>query len=492
MLRTGPGLLRHSLCRPRLATLRWNHAVRSMGHVAYLGIGSNVGDRVHHIQEALKHLGTLAAQCRVTAVSFLYQTPAAEVTDQPQFLNCACRVETDFSPTDLLKHCKQVEETIGRQKTFRWGPREIDVDIIFYDEEVLDLRPETDLIVPHARCHQRAFMLGPVCDISPDMLHPRKGKPLKQLLEPMSPALLERVFPLQSQVHRLDGETLIMGILNVTPDSFSDGGKHATLQAAVKRAQEMVQAGVDILDIGGQSTRPHAATVPRDMELERVIPVIEALRVQGISTPISVDTFRSEVAAAAIAAGADMINDVSGGLLDDRMLTTAAKLAVPTCLMHYRGNPDTMMELTQYGNVVEDVAQHLTELARKGAASGMFPWNIILDPGIGFAKTAPQSIACLRETRRFAECNASQVTRGRHALLLGPSRKSFIGKLLADPDASSSRRVWGTAAACCSAVHGGANILRVHDAAEMRDVKIVADAVVRGFSWELDLSPEDC
>jgi dihydroneopterin aldolase/2-amino-4-hydroxy-6-hydroxymethyldihydropteridine diphosphokinase/dihydropteroate synthase len=184
-----------------------------------------------------------------------------------------------------------------------------------------------------------------------------------------------------------------MGVLNVTPDSFSDGGIHnASVDAAVTRIQEMVEEGADIIDIGGQSTRPGAEIVSLDQELSRVIPVISAARALGVTACISIDTFRAEVARQAVAAGADMINDVSGGLLDDDMLATAAQLMVPICLMHYRGDPATMLGLAHYpaGGVLATVAEELEGRVAAALRAGVPRWNIVVDPGIGFAKTAEQ------------------------------------------------------------------------------------------------------
>lgn len=187
--------------------------------------------------------------------------------------------------------------------------------------------------------------------------------------------------------------TAVMGVLNVTPDSFSDGGIHnASVDAAITRIQEMVEEGADIIDIGGQSTRPGAEIVSLDQELSRVIPVISAARALGVTACISIDTFRAEVARQAVAAGADMINDVSGGLLDDNMLATAAQLMVPICLMHYRGDPATMQGLAHYpaGGVLATVAEELEGRVAAALRAGVPRWNIIVDPGIGFAKTAEQ------------------------------------------------------------------------------------------------------
>lgn len=262
--------------------------------------------------------------------------------------------------------------------------------------------------------------------------------------------------------------TYLMGILNVTPDSFSDGGQFNSQSAALSQAHHLVKAGIDILDIGGQSTRPQAIEIAEVEELDRVIPVIQAIRSQ-LDVPISVDTTRSSVAAAAIAAGADLVNDVSGGIYDSQMLTTVAQLKVPIILMHMRGTPKTMQQLTDYQDLVKDIIDFLQQQIDAALAAGIPRESLAIDPGIGFAKTGPQNLSLLREIAQFKALACP--------ILVGPSRKSFIGQILNQPD--PQQRVWGTAAACCAAIQGGADILRIHDGAAMREVCQVADAIWR-------------
>jgi dihydropteroate synthase len=265
--------------------------------------------------------------------------------------------------------------------------------------------------------------------------------------------------------------TYIMGVLNVTPDSFSDGGKFATVDAAIEQAIQMVSSGVDIIDIGGESTKPGATPVDEVTELARVIPVIEGIRqhpdIQSI--PISIDTTKASVARSAIAAGADIINDVSGGQFDDRMFATVAQLDVPYVMMHMRGTPATMQKLTDYEDVVGEILAFFETQIDRAVQAGIDRAKIILDPGIGFAKQYQQSIEIIRHLDRFEILDLP--------LLVGVSRKSFIGKILDQPD--PERRLWGTSAACCAAIARGTDILRVHDVAEMVDVSRVADAMFR-------------
>lgn len=262
--------------------------------------------------------------------------------------------------------------------------------------------------------------------------------------------------------------TYLMGILNVTPDSFSDGGLFNSVSAALAQAQCLADARIDILDIGGQSTRPQALEVSLDIEMERVIPVIQAIR-QQLSIPISVDTTRAAVAAAAIAAGADLVNDVSGGTYDPAMLPTVARLGVPMVLMHLRGNPQTMQQLTTYTDLIGEIYQVLEQRVEAAVSAGVARELIAIDPGIGFAKTAAQNIEILRQLSRFRSLGCP--------LLVGPSRKQFIGYVLDQPQPQD--RIWGTAAACCAAISGGADLIRIHDGAPMWQVCRMADAIWR-------------
>lgn len=284
-------------------------------------------------------------------------------------------------------------------------------------------------------------------------------------------SLKSSAWQLRDRTFEWGQRTYLMGILNVTPDSFSDGGQFNTLNSALEQAQRMVEAGADILDIGGQSTRPGAEQITLEAEIERVIPVIQTLRqLDWMATvPISVDTTRAEVAKRAIAAGADIINDISGGTFEPEILSVAAALNVPVILMHMRGTPQTMQQMTDYTDLVGDIAAALQQQVETAIAVGIKPEYIALDPGIGFAKTAEQNLELLR---RLTELRALG-----YPLLVGTSRKSFIGKITNQSD--PQQRVWGTAATCCAAIAHSADILRVHDVAEMADVCKVADAIWR-------------
>jgi len=265
--------------------------------------------------------------------------------------------------------------------------------------------------------------------------------------------------------------TYIMGVLNVTPDSFSDGGQFQTVAAAISQAVRMVAAGVDLIDLGGESTKPGAIPVDEQTELARVMPIIEAMRQHPDTReiPISIDTTKSAVARSAIQAGADLVNDVSGGKYDPQMLSTVGGMGVPYIMMHMRGTPQTMQQMTDYTDVVGEILAFFQIQIERASECGIDRSNMIIDPGIGFAKTYQQNIELVRQLDRFEILDLP--------LLVGVSRKSFIGKILDQPD--PNRRLWGTAAACCAAINRGVDILRVHDVAEMVDVCRVADVMFR-------------
>lgn len=296
--------------------------------------------------------------------------------------------------------------------------------------------------------------------------------------EPLSP--LTPVAPALPNIttYHSKRDTRVMSILNVTPDSFSDGGKNfnndeATLAATIR---SQIAAGATIIDIGGQSTRPGAVQVSSKEELARILPAVHLIKrlPEAQNVAISIDTYRADVAEQSIKAGAHIINDVSAGLMDDDMLSTMGKLGCTVCLMHMRGTPETMSQLTSYPDgVVEGVGRELLERVRAAEAAGIRRWRIILDPGIGFAKTQEQNLELLR---RLDELTKYPGLEG-FPWLIGTSRKAFIGKITGVQEAKD--RTWGTAAAIAAAVKGGSDIVRVHDVAEMGQVAKMADAIWR-------------
>jgi len=264
--------------------------------------------------------------------------------------------------------------------------------------------------------------------------------------------------------------TAIMGIINVTPDSFYDGGRRFDADRAIADGIAMVAAGAEILDVGGESTRPGARPVGAEEELARVLPVIAGLRRQ-VQVAISVDTYKSAVAQAALDGGADLINDISALRFDPAMASLIAKEKVPVVLMHMQGRPQTMQEAPHYGDVVREVRDFLAAQLYEAMDAGVPAERIIVDPGIGFGKTLEHNLQILRGLPVLAALG--------QPVLVGASRKTFIGKILdADPD----HRLVGSLAAAVAALLGGANILRVHDVAETAQAARFADAIRFGRS----------
>jgi dihydropteroate synthase len=263
--------------------------------------------------------------------------------------------------------------------------------------------------------------------------------------------------------------TLIMGVLNVTPDSFSDGGNFLDVNTAVQHAREMARAGADIIDIGGESTRPGATTVSAEEELRRVLPVVERLR----DLVVSVDTTKSVVAEKALAAGARIVNDISALRFDPRMVDVVRDTGAGVVLMHMQGAPQTMQQGPRYDDVVAEVRSFLAERIALAGSQGLKKSQIAVDPGIGFGKTVEHNLQLLARLGEFGSLGCPVV--------VGTSRKSFLGKVLAATGArragGADARLWGTAATVAWAVAQGARVVRVHDVAEMLDVVRMVEAI---------------
>ncbi len=266
---------------------------------------------------------------------------------------------------------------------------------------------------------------------------------------------------------KFGSRTYIMGILNVTPDSFSGDGIYQDADKAVRIAEGMVEDGADIIDIGGESTRPGAKPVTIEEEIKRTIPVIKKLS-KIIKVPISIDTVKSEVARLALESGASIVNDITGMESDQKMLSVVREFNTKVVLMHIKGTPQTMQNSPDYGNLIQEIKDKLKVLIEKSIKSGIKKENIIIDPGIGFGKTVEHNLQILNRLSEFKEFGLP--------ILVGPSRKSFIGKLLGvEPD----KRIIGTAAVVAIAIKNGADIVRVHDVKEVKQAVIIADAISR-------------
>jgi dihydropteroate synthase len=269
---------------------------------------------------------------------------------------------------------------------------------------------------------------------------------------------------LRTRTLALSRRPLLMGIVNVTPDSFSDGGKFFDPQRAIDQARQLVDDGADLLDIGGESTRPYATPVTAEEEMRRVLPVIEAI-CQRSKVPVSIDTFKPQVAAAAIAAGAEIINDITG-LSDPAMIELARDASAAVCVMHMQGTPQTMQDDPQYGDVVEEVFDYLSQRKSALVAAGIAPGRICLDPGIGFGKTHQHNLTLAAHCDRFHDLG--------QPLLVGHSRKGFIGKVLGNKTAD---RASGNIGIALALARQGVQMVRVHDVRPIREALMLFEAV---------------
>lgn len=498
-------------------------------HTAYIAFGSNMGDPVANITRALS---LLDQKVTVVATSSLYISKPMYHLDQADFYNGAIKIEFDnLSPHELLAVLKQIEyNDIKRVKDFDNGPRSIDLDIILYDEISINT---ADLTVPHKSMLERTFVLQPLCElVAPDFVHPVSAEPIHHHLTQLiasqphdavqqSADLLQAV-PVPRWKHPLVFDQLhnhhatkIMGILNVTPDSFSDGGRHSSLNDIVAQARKLAHDGATIIDIGGVSTRPGAKDVSVETELSRVLPVVQALRRDDDldTVLLSIDTYRADVADACLAAGADIINDISMGLYDEAMFGVVAKHGCPYIVNHTRGTPETMSLLTQYGpnpddsttelvvdavtgvrpagttdvdNLVNGISRELAAQILKAYTHGVRKWQLIVDPGIGFAKTVQQNLDIIKHASRFktyaVSSNNTYLSFNGMATLMGPSRKGFLGTITGEPVAAN--RTISTAAAVVACIEQNADIVRVHDVPAMKEAATTGDALYRNIYKE--------
>jgi len=269
----------------------------------------------------------------------------------------------------------------------------------------------------------------------------------------------------RKRTFKLGKQTLLMGVLNVTPDSFSDGGLFLDREKAIAQGLKMVEEGADLIDIGGESTKPGSKPLGLEEELRRVIPVIEALA-KEVDVPISIDTYKSAVAKKAIEAGAQMINDISGLHFDPDLAHVASKEDVPLILMHIRGTPETMQKDVHYESLFSEILQYLRESIQRAESAGLDPGQIVIDPGIGFGKTLEDNLLIIKNLQELRILGKP--------ILLGTSRKSFIGKIL---NTDVTERLEGTLSSIAIGVLNGAHIIRCHDVLEAKKAISVADAI---------------
>ncbi len=318
---------------------------------------------------------------------------------------------------------------------------------------------QTDALLMGTQKHFEKLILK--LEQYPD-LHPL-GQSIKETLKNISKTHYS--IRCQKRILPLGKRTLLMGVLNVTPDSFSDGGLFFDKEKAISHALRMVEGGADIIDIGGESTRPGSKPLEIEEELRRVIPVIESLA-KEVDVPLSIDTYKSTVAQRAIEAGAEIINDISGLHFDPSLAKVAAKNDTPLILMHIRGTPETMQKGVHYDSLFSEILQYLKESIQRAESTGLDPRQIIIDPGIGFGKTAEDNLLIIKNLYEFRILGKP--------ILLGTSRKSFIGKIL---NTEVGDRLEGTLSSIAIGVLNGAHIIRSHDVLQAKKAIAVADAI---------------
>lgn len=462
--------------------------------LCFIAIGTNLGQRARNICEAIDKISEIS---NVRRISFLYETPAAYVTDQPAFLNCAIAVDTSLSAQEMLTQLKRIEEEMGRKPSFRFGPRLIDLDIIAMGQTTVDL---PDLIVPHTSMHERAFVLVPLLDICPSKwVHPKRGITLSDMVEklPNKDILdVRRVVPVPmkdgTETCMLVDErapTRLFGVLNVTPDSFSDGGQYVDPNVAKKAALEMMSADATVIvDIGGESTKPDSAPVSVDEELSRVGPVISTIsdylkqeKLQGRRL-MSIDTNKVEIARKACELGCNILNDVyaTSRFYSDRkaqgdMIELVKEAKVPWIMMHCRGKAETMNQCSQFdeGRVVEQIAEEMLPAIKDAISGGVMPWQIVVDPGVGFSKRGEQNVEICRHLSEFKSLV------GGFPLLVGVSRKRFLGSILGREKEDPKTRDDAGNALVPLFIDSGVSFIRVHNVASTRDVVTVHEHIVK-------------
>lgn len=500
-----------------------NHA--RVSHV-FIAFGSNSGNQLGNIQAALSLLDD-HPNISVESTLSLYVSKPMYVKEQADFYNGVVRIKcSNMTPRDLLRVLKNIEyHELQRIKTEENGPRSIDLDIILFDNATITT---PDLVIPHKSMLERTFVLQPLCELlSPDYLHPVTAEPvhnhLRKLLASSPDPSVQESSELVLVVPGFKGKfltfshsgqkpTLVMGVFNATPDSFSDGGRHFGLSRdeIITKAVQMKADGASIIDIGGVSTRPGSSEPTTEEELARVVPVVEAIRScrELDDVFVSVDTYRAEIAEITLNSGADIINDISMGTLDDDLFKVVARHSCGYIMGHTRGTPQTMNRLTSYSGpekllveyhldqyagmlnqptepVINGVCREISVQLNKAMEQGVRKWQIMVDPGIGFAKNLSQNLALIRNANRIKQYAQNDLDSGIYTsfhglgLVLGASRKKFLGTISHTMD--PAQRVLPTAATVVAGIEQNVDIVRVHDVAEMHQAVLVGDAIYKNL-----------
>lgn len=427
-----------------------------------LGLGSNIGDRLAFLRQAATDISAVP-ELSVKQISPIYISDALMPDNAPKewdrpYLNCALRCETESNPHKLLTILKEIEWRIGRKPEKRhWGPREIDIDILAFNQQVID---DEQLTVPHKSLLERPFALWPLADVAPLWIYPQSYPQVSQTAAEIAEKFGSRFsgeakFNTRQIPQRLDCPQL-MGILNVTPDSYSDGGKYQTVESAIEQARQLITSGAEILDIGAESTSPIATAINADIEWQRLEPILSAsIKLKNefdLPPKISIDTRYPSTAEKALALGVDWINDVTG-LDNPEMRSLIIDSGANCVVMHHKSIPeDRNNSLPRDSNVVEHIYNWGQKRINELEQAGINKNQIIFDPGIGFGIQADQSIQLLQHAKQFKQLGTK--------LLIGHSRKSFMNILTPKPFAE---RDIETVAASLALANANIDYLRVHN-----------------------------
>ncbi|MFA7275347.1 MAG: dihydropteroate synthase [Pseudobdellovibrionaceae bacterium] len=412
----------------------------------YIALGANLPSAFGCPRETFRRAILEMGKCgvRVLAFSPMYLTAPVPVSDQPWYHNAVIAVQTSLSSRELLGILRGIESFFGRVRVSPNEPRVLDLDILAYHNEIVNM---PDLVIPHPRMEGRAFVLYPLRDIAPGWRHPSSGRVIEQLVAQLTAG---------QHIRKVEAPQ-IMGIVNVTPDSFSDGGEFFETDAAVEKGFSLLEQGADLLDVGGESTRPGAIPISPEEEQRRIIPVVHALAREG--AVISVDTRHASTMEKALEAGAVIVNDITALTFNPRAVDVVKSMQCRVCLMHMLGDPQTMQENPVYGNVVREVRDYLEERIEFCVSAGIHPERLIADVGIGFGKTFAHNIELLRNLDQFGKLGVET--------LLGASRKRFIEGACGFPIRPEDR-LGGSLAAVAAACRAGVRYVRVHDVGQTR------------------------
>ena len=431
--------------------------------LVYISAGSNQGNRSEYIRMAAQ---LLRPAVKILRSSDLYLTEPWGYKPQPSFYNLVWEADTDLDPESLLKYFKEIETSIGRVKTLRYGPRVIDLDILLYDDLTYQSQ---NLIIPHASMRERRFVLQPLCDLIPMEQDPVTKKTWFELLQECPNDSVEKIdedLSLERPVIGWGLRSYTMGIVNLTPDSFSGDGLmngRNMITGALRQCDSFLENGADILDFGAESTRPGFTEVPESAEIARLAPVLKEVRRRFPQALLSIDSRKAAVVRAALDCGVDWINN-TGDPEDTDLDAVCAESGKVTVLMRTSPIRKTAEENLTPERILERVRSQLLDRVTRAQKAGIRQNNIVLDPGIGFGSSPSCDLEIVRQIR--------QISLMGYPVLLGPSRKSFLGRYLQRP---VDERTAGTAAVICYAILNGCDVIRVHDVKFMKDIAVISD-----------------